>query len=229
MNCITARRGLMQVVLVCFSTLPCESSSDVQMLKEIFMPAHMKGNKNIEFQSSSMLIFLKGEEINFLLYTDGIENKLIAVKKESNGTYTKLWENELRHIGIFGTLEIRDINKDNKSEIIVGWVANRSQNIWIYTWDDENNEGKLITPPSSTLGVSGIAGLAGSIEIQDIDGDGIDEITVARESFEADSGRKYTEEIYKMDKDKKYKKIEKNNKQDKSKEGKDGGGQKDGR
>jgi hypothetical protein len=195
---------LILIFFACFSVSVCEGLSETEILKEMFIPAYMMGNKNIEFQSSSMII--KGEEIIFLLYTDGMENKLLAVKKESNGTYTKLWENELQHIGIFGTLEVRDINKDNKPEIIVSWVVNRSQNMWIYTWDDKNNEGKLITPPSSTPGISGIAGLAGSIEIHDIDGDGIDEITVVRESFEADSGRKYTEDIYKMEEDKKYKK-----------------------
>lgn len=223
--------GLLIIIGVeCFSVPVCEGLSETETLKEMVMPLYMKDNRNIEFQSASIII--NKEEIIFLLYTvytDGMENKLIAVKEESNGTYTKLWENKLRHIGIFGTLEIRDINKDNKSEIIVSWVANRSQNIWIYTWDDENNEEELITPQSLTPGVSGIVGLAGSVEMQDIDGDGIDEITVVKESFEADSGRKYTEEIYKMDKDKKYKKIEKNNKEDKSKDGKNRGGQKNGK
>jgi hypothetical protein len=100
-----------------------------------------------------------------------------SVTTKSNiGIYSNnsiLWLSEAIDFYRGGIIAIKDINKDNKVEIIAGWANARWDHVGIFQWVDST----AVKLNEIDDGYSNISVHEGTIMLEDIDGDGIYEIT----------------------------------------------------
>lgn len=138
-----------------------------------------------------------GKQALIVAYSNGFDARLVIIDPT---TRNRIWEDTDKVVGREGLVEIRDINKDGKKEIIARWSVGMrpADNVWIYTWENSGNSAKLISP----IERPGLSLFSGNVEIEDLDGDGIDEVIVGHEIGNPEGGpipTGHEEIIYKWD------------------------------
>ncbi|MFA8343132.1 MAG: hypothetical protein ACEPO8_09220, partial [Rhodothermaceae bacterium] len=118
-----------------------------------------------------------------------------------------IWICEEDHPFVFRLVTTRDVNRDGKVEILIGF-GNPGVELWVYTWDGQSaysvtelEEGET----GSNLWMGRCEGMGNHIFF-DIEGDGIDEINVGGTEYVFHwNGQKYVfDESIKFDEDKFY-------------------------
>jgi len=132
--------------------------------------------------------FIEGQEKEFVV--DSYQLKTIdqdgniidddsglMIFKIIDNTPQLVWELSSTHSGAFFGNVIRDITGDGVKEIIASWNDGKSETLYIISYDTNAQIFYVISPTHGIF--SDFAGASGDININDLDNDGIPEITLS--------------------------------------------------
>lgn len=163
-------------------TLPPKELSYKEMKEQEIIISKGKGYQKFSLEENgkkNIIIDYYPPEYYFIPKEKQHDGGIMVFEVNDNGSIKKIWESNDKISLSIPRMEIRDVTRDGKNEILAFWSNGRSENLYIYSWTGSTF---ILISPLIDSGIIPIFNAdEGKIEVKDIDNDHIEEIIVIKD------------------------------------------------